>query len=323
VSSPPQGAWVGSVGSQGYDLAGWDGSAGDASYLPNASLSLAQGSRWQWAADSTDPRALSDPSGLTHNAGTYYDPNEIQLKLSFSAAYSGNLHLYAVDLDSTARREIITVNGQSAVLGEFSNGAWVSFPINVPAGGAVTVTVDRTAGANAVLSGVFLGNAGGPPAMTVTSAPEGDWVGTYGKTEYDLLAFNGASDEALLSNASVTVEQGSRWQWAAGTTETQALENPSKSTRVAATLYDPNEIRLHLSFTSAYTGNLELYALDWDSTARREMISVNGQTAVLSNEFNKGAWVSFPISVAAGGTVAITVDRLAGKNAVVSGIFLG
>jgi hypothetical protein len=77
--------------------------------------------------------------------------------LTFAKAYSGNLHLYALDWDTTARREIITVNGQSAVLGEFNKGAWVSFPINVAAGGTVTIIVDRTAGANAVLSGIFLG----------------------------------------------------------------------------------------------------------------------------------------------------------------------
>jgi hypothetical protein len=68
---------------------------------------------------------------------------------------------------------------------------------------------------------------------------------------------------------------------------------------------------------------LELYAVDWDTTARREIITVNGESAVLSNEFHEGAWVSFPIEVAAGGTVTITVDRLAGSNAVLSGIFLG
>jgi hypothetical protein len=53
------------------------------------------------------------------------------------------------------------------------------------------------------------------------------------------------------------------------------------------------------------------------------MITVNGQTAVLSGAFSEGAWVSFPVEVAAGGTVTITVDRLAGNNAVLSGIFLG
>lgn len=324
ASSAPQGAWVGAVGSAGYDLAGWDGTTGDVSYLPNASVSLVQGSRWQWAAGSSDPRALSDPSGLVHNAGTYYDPNQIRLQLSFKEAYKGNLHLYAMDWDKQARREIITVNGQSAVLSDFGEGAWVSFPLEVAAGGTVTITVDRTSGPNAVLSGIFLGDAGAPPARPVTSAPQGSWVGTYGATGYDLAAWSsGTSDLASLTNASLTVVRGSRYQWAPSTTEVRALESPSTSTRTAATYYDPNQINLQLSFASAYSGNLELYAVDWDSTARREMISVNGQTAVLSSNFNQGVWVSFPVNVQKGETVTITVDRLAGANAVLSGVFLG
>jgi hypothetical protein len=44
---------------------------------------------------------------------------------------------------------------------------------------------------------------------------------------------------------------------------------------------------------------------------------------VLSSAFNQGAWVSFPISVAVGETTSIVVDRTAGTNAVLSGIFLG
>ena len=103
-------------------------------------------------------RALQAPSGLTREAATYYNSSEIQVKLSFSAAYSGDVHVYAVDWDSTARREMITVNGQTAVLSSsFHEGAWVSFPVSVAASGTVTITVDRMAGANAVLSGIFLG----------------------------------------------------------------------------------------------------------------------------------------------------------------------
>jgi hypothetical protein len=323
VTSAPQGAWTSAVGSAGYDLAGWDGSTGDVSYLPHASLSLVQGSRYQWTAGSSDARALSDPTGATRNVGTYYDPSQIQVKLSFATAYSGNLHLYAVDWDHGARRESITVNGQTAVLGEFGEGAWVTLPISVAAGGVVTITVDRIAGANAVLSGIFLGDAGAPPAAPVSSAPQGSWVGVHGSTGYDLLAFNGSSDLASLPNASLTVNRGSRYQWASSTTDVRALESQDKSARVAATYYDSSQIELQLGFTAAYSGNLELYAIDWDSTTRREMVSVNGQTAVLSSAFNAGAWTSFPISVQAGGTVTITVDRLAGPNAVLSGIFLG
>jgi hypothetical protein len=110
-----------------------------------------------WAASTSDVRALADVGGTARNAATYYDANTVRVTLSFANAYSGNLHLYAVDWDSTARRESITVGGQTASLSsDFSQGAWVTFPISVAAGGMVTITVNPTAGDNAVLSGIFL-----------------------------------------------------------------------------------------------------------------------------------------------------------------------
>jgi hypothetical protein len=58
--------WVGAFGSEGYDLAGWNGEC-DVSNLPDASGS------------------------------GYCDPKEPQVKLTFHEAYTGNLRLYAVD----------------------------------------------------------------------------------------------------------------------------------------------------------------------------------------------------------------------------------
>ncbi len=229
-----------------------------------------------------------------------------------------------MDWDAAGRREVITVNGQSAVLGgDFSQGAWVGFPINVAAGGTVSITVTRLTGGNAVLSGLFLGNAGAPPAATVASAPQGTWSGTFGGSGYALAGWNGESDLTELPKATLTVEQASRYTWAGSTADVRALQSPDKSTRIAATYYDPNEIKLKLTFNAAYSGTLRLYALDWDSTGRREVISVNGQSVALSSDFSAGAWVSLPVNVTAGGTVSITVSCLAGGNAVLSGIFLG
>ncbi len=56
---------------------------------------------------------------------------------------------------------------------DFSQGAWVGFPVTVAAGGTVSITVTRLAGGNAVLSGLFLGNAGAPPAATRGKRPAG------------------------------------------------------------------------------------------------------------------------------------------------------
>jgi hypothetical protein len=326
--SGPQGCWVGSYGSAGYDLAGWDGTSdvsdlsADTAYGP--ALTLLQGNRYVWAPSTEDPRGLESPDHSTRAAASYYDANEIKLRLTFAHAYTGNLHLYAVDWDSHARRESITVAGKTVALsGDFSQGAWVTFPISVAAGGSVSIAVDRTAGANAVLSGVFLGDSGSLWTTKSTSAPQGSWVGAHGSAGYDLAAWGGSSDLASLPGATVSLAQGSRWAWASSTGDVRALQSPDKSTREAATWYDPSQLRLNLTFSSAYTGNLSLYALDWDSAARRELISVNGQTAVLSGNFTQGAWITFPISAAAGETVPIVVDRTGGVNAVLSGIFLG
>jgi len=324
LSSSPQGTWSGAVGSQGYDLAGWDGSS-DVSHMPEwASLSLTQGSRYEWASSTQDPRALQSPEGLTRAAATYYDPNQLRLSLKFHSAYTGTLHLYALDWDSTARRELISVNGQTAALSSsFNEGAWLSFPISLTSPGSVSIVVDHTAGANAVLSGIFLGEAGSPPGMPTSSAPQGTWTGAVGSAGYDLAAWDGSSDLSQISPASLSLAQGSRWVWASSTEDPRALQSPDGLTREAATYYDPHQIRLSLEFNSSYSGDLHLYAVDWDSSARRELISVDGETAELSSSFNQGAWVTFPISVAAGETVSILVDRTAGANAVLSGIFLG
>ena len=272
-----------------------------------------------------DVRALRAPSGLTRNAATYTYAEQIRVVLTFNASYSGNLHLYAVDWDKQGRRETITVNGQTAALaGDFSQGAWISFPVSVSSGGAVTITIDRTAGMNAVLSGIFLGDAGPPPPpITFSGAPRGSWVGTYGSDGYDLAGWEGsAGDLSSLPNVSLSFAQGGRYRWTANSKDVRALQAPSGSVRSAAA-YTSSRVQVLLTFSAAYSGNVELYALDWDKQNRREMITVNGQTATLSTDFSQGVWVSFPVRVVAGGGITITVDRTAGINAVLSGIFLG
>ena len=90
----------------------------------------------------------------------------------------------------------------------------------------------------------------------------------------------------------------------------------TRSERRARTWHDDSEIRLRLDFTNAYTGNLHLYAVDWDNYARLEDITVDDghgpRTAKLTSSIVPGAWVHIPISVGAGGSVMIKVDRTGG-----------
>ena len=417
-SQAPQGSWVGNYGADGYALLGWTGSS-DIVSLPQSSLVLDQGNRFQWVSATTAARALQSPDATTRNAACWYDANQLRLHLTFTTAYSGTLHLYAMDWDTTDRRETITVNDGSGprtanLSTDFSQGAWVGAAVNVVAGGTVSVTVTRTAGLNAVLSGILLGGGLPPPAaptgltaspldatdislgwtassgaasykvqrsadgstgwaqvgtstgtaftdselsasttyfyrvlasnsvgdsapsnvasattpgaLTYSQAPQGSWVGTYGADGYDLLGWTGSGDLASLPRCSLVTDQGTRFQWVSSTNAVQALESPDTTTRLAATIYDPNQIRLHLSFPAAYSGTLHLYVLDWEGAGRRESISVNDGSGVrsanISTDFSQGAWVNVPINVAAGGSVTITVTRVAGPNAVLSGIFL-
>jgi hypothetical protein len=159
--------------------------------------------------------------------------------------------------------------------------------------------------------------------LAYTQAPQGTWVGTYGADGYDLFGWNGSTD---LVSLPLVLDQGSRYQWVSPTTAVQALQSPDATTRRASCVYDSSQLRMHLSFNGAYSGTVHLYALDWDSTSRRETITINDgsgpRTADISSAFNQGAWISAPISVLAGGSVTITVTPTAGANAVLSGIFL-
>jgi titin len=418
-SQSPQGSWVGAYGVDGYSLLNWNGGS-DLSSLPQSSLVLDQGSRYLWSNATTAVQALQSPDTTTRHAACFYDADQIRLHLTFSTAYSGGIHIYALDWDTVSRRETITVNDGSGpqtanITTDFSQGAWINVPINVAAGGTVTVTVTRTAGVNAVLSGILLGGAPPVPAaptgltasalnasqirlgwtassgatsykvqrspdgstgwtqvgtsaatsftdsalipsttyfyrvlasngpgtsdpssvafattlagIAYSQSPQGNWVGTYGVDGYALLNWNNGTDLTSLPQSSLVFDQGYRYLWSNSTTAVQALQSPDTTTRHAACLCDANQIRFHLTFASAYSGTIHVYAVDWDPAGRRETITVNDgsnpQTANITTDFSQGAWVNVPISVAAGGTVTVTVTRTVGQNAVVSGIFLG
>ncbi|TMG61968.1 MAG: fibronectin type III domain-containing protein [Chloroflexi bacterium] len=164
-------------------------------------------------------------------------------------------------------------------------------------------------------------------AVAYSQSPQGNWTDAYGADGYALLNWNGGTDLVSLPQSRLVFDQGGRYLWSSGTTAVQALQSPDASTRHAACFSDGNQIRLHLSFTTAYSGTIHIYVVDWDAIGRRETITVNDgsgpQTANITTDFSQGAWVNVPINVAAGGNVTVTVARTAGINAVASGIFLG
>ena len=199
VGTNNQGNWVGNYGVDGYAFGGWNSSS-DLVAMPNATLALEQGSRFQWSPSTTEVRALESQTESERRPSTFYHATQLRLRLTFATAYSGTLHIYALDWDSLGRRQNVTVNDGSSsrtinIRSSFSSGAWMHFPISVSAGGLVTITVDRVSGTNtnAVLSGLFLGGPGTPPTPTpppYEAGPQGNWVGNYGANGFVIGGWN-------------------------------------------------------------------------------------------------------------------------------------
>jgi hypothetical protein len=156
-----QGDWVGVYGSKGYVLAAWNRTS-DLVSLPTATVTLVQGSRTRWSSATTQIRALENPAQTQRRAAAYTHATEVRVRVTFSAAYTGPIHLYVLDWDTSARRQTCTLDDGSgprtlALTTAFAQGAWLHFPVAVVSGGVVNIRCTRTAGSGAVLSGIMIG----------------------------------------------------------------------------------------------------------------------------------------------------------------------
>ncbi len=125
--------------------------------------------------------------------------------------------------------------------------------------------------------------------------------------------------------ATVSASGQANLTWAASTSDVRALEKAEAglTDRIAAA-WDGSSFTIDVNLTDGQTHELSLYAVDWDSTARSERIDVIDPSTgtVLDSRtlssFHNGAYLSWNLS----GHVQIRVTRLAGANAVVSGLFI-
>ena len=148
-----QGSWQGAYGAQGYDLMG-----GPSSLPAYASVSAAGKSDWVWAASTADVRALQKPGANDRLAACWYASSSFSVDVNLTDGQAHQVSLYLLDWDSTARAEAVDVldAATGAVLdsesaASFHGGQYLSWQVS----GHVQFRISRTAGANAVLSGLF------------------------------------------------------------------------------------------------------------------------------------------------------------------------
>ena len=339
-----QGSWVGTYGHDGYILANWDGTNADLSNLPaGVTYALELGARATWVSPTSDVRALTNPAGTERRSQTFYAADKLRVRLSFANAYSGTLHLYAVDWDAYGgnRYENITVDDGSGprvahLLTTFVPGAWIHAPISVPAGGSVTVTVDRTAGNSAVLAGLFLGGASAPPPPP-PSLPfeipgvQGTWLGHYGADGYVLANWDGNNTDLASLPAGVTyaLEAGRTGHLGLADERRPGADQPGRDRAPLADLVRRDHasrpalvrqcVQRHAPPVRRGLGRLRRQPLREHHRRRRERTPRRAPHVLI----RAGRLGPCPVNVPAGGSVVITVDKTAGNSAVLAGLFLG
>jgi len=132
-------------------------------------------------------------------AGSSNFPGPITLTLDLNPG-TYLLSLYILDYDGNARRQTIEVSTDPPsdsntvnVDWAFDDGRYENFFVHLATDANVVVTITKTAGANAVLSGVFLSSTSETPTdplqneirwVSEDSATHGDWMETYGDLGY-------------------------------------------------------------------------------------------------------------------------------------------
>ncbi len=322
-----QGNWIGTYGSQGYNVTG-----NAASYPSYATVTPTGESTWTWAASTTDPRALQNVGGSGRAAMCWY-ATTFSVDVNLTDGQTHDLALYAIDWPNAGRSEQIQITNaltgailNTETISSFSGGIYLQWAVS----GNVVIKFTGLAGPNAVMSGLFLDpasssnqNATPIPAATASfvksdTTTQGNWIGTYGSQGYNVIG-NAASDP---SYATVTPNGQSTYTWAASTTDPRALQTVGGSGRTAMCWYG-SSFSIDVNLTDGQTHNVALYAVDWPNVGRSERIQITSAAtgAVLDTEtlssFSGGIYLQWAVS----GNVVIKFTSLAGPNAVVSGLF--
>ncbi len=149
-----KGTWTGVYGADGNFI------ATEASAAPAyAQVGVTADRLYTWSSTTSDPRALQTAaSASTRIASTYYATGSFTINLDLTDGNTHQVSLYLLDWDSTSRAETVTIRdaASNAVLdtetySSFHNGGYAVWILK----GHVTIQVTKTAGANAVVSGVF------------------------------------------------------------------------------------------------------------------------------------------------------------------------
>ena len=227
-----EGTWIGTYGSQGYEV------IANATSLPSyATVTPAGQSNAVWASKTSDPRALQYANGTSRIAACWYASSSFTINVNLTDGQTHDLALYALDWDKGSRSEQIQISNAStgAVLdtesiSSFSNGIYLQWAVS----GNLAIKVTHSGGTNAVISGLFFDppSTTQPPTVTAESPA------------------NGATDVAVSTTATATFNE------AVQSSTINFTLTPSGGSPVAATVtYNSSNYTATLTPSSALAYN--------------------------------------------------------------------
>jgi hypothetical protein len=153
---------------------------------------------------------------------------------------------------------------------------------------------------------------------TTDTTTQGDWKSTYGGFGYAIVADSNAGTAKFIPS------DQSQYIWDPSTSDPRALRKASGSDGIAAMWYADSKFSVVVDFPSRAVRRVALYCLDWNHLDRTETIEVlDAKTNTVLDKrkfsnFEDGVYGVWYVS----GNVKFQITRNAGKNAVISGIFL-
>jgi hypothetical protein len=147
-----QGNWRGVYGTDGYNVIN-----DTVQYPAYAQVTASGQGSWTWVGSTTDGRALQKASGTDRIAATWYG-STFSIDINVIDGTAHRVGLYLSDWDTTQRAETLEVRDavtnallDSRTASGFSGGQYWQWTVS----GHVIVRIIHTAGANAVVSGLF------------------------------------------------------------------------------------------------------------------------------------------------------------------------
>ena len=258
-----QGTWIGTYGSQGYDV------VGNTASLPSyATVTPSGESTLTWAVSTTNESTLENAGDITGRvAAAWSSATSFSVDVNLTDGNAHDLALYAVDFDNQGISEQIQISAaatgtvlDSESISSFSGGIYLDWRVL----GNVLITVTSTSGP-AVLSGLFLD----APPVTATlvrqdATTNGDWIGTYGSQGYDVIG----TPASIPSYATITLTNQTTDMDDTSAIANAALEQPSGGGRYVGDWSSTSQFSVLVNLTDGQPYDLTLYAVDWADDGR-------------------------------------------------------